>query len=511
MEVDLQFIELVRIVEDRLLTLLVRDRNNLDYCFFSSKDSVIETPSIQSLVYPLTLLTTEKHLSSILYGEEMPIRWSKRALTNIFKLQNSNGSFGDKSKFYWTPILVYYAILSFRKLSVYFESDERKQFKKDIIKAGSFLCNVKLKNYLRVAENIVALNELFKLTGDRTYEKVSVALLLELLEKQHKIGFIESGSGFDVRKHFVLLELLSKYHFSNKSDLCRGILKSGLPLLYSLQRPDGSLENEIFEKEDFLTPPGYLIHMEKEFKDVSSLVDGMIDGTVKLGRRIIPYQDLLHFSLSTSRLFSTFELLKNRKKTIHDNHRFISDRMDFFEKLSILIVERKNYKAFINPNSSRVKIFGKKESNFSLIYGDSGFMLTIDGDIYVQSPSVQNHSLVLSQNQITFSSTIEKRERGILELKRKKIKYERSIEFCDDRILLTSKFYLNDLEWEEITFHRIYRKLNRSFRPEDIKIPSREDLEVEHILLENSIINREIVYLEDEKWCYGSIEDETHH
>jgi hypothetical protein len=300
---------IIKISEDRMLSMLIRDRNHPDYCFFSTLSLVKSKPAIQCLVHPLCLLVTEKFFNSKLYGEEMPIRWAKAAILNTIKLQNNNGTYGNKKEFYWTPIITYHTTMAYRKMSNFFEEEEKQDLKNSLIKAGDFLCKVKLKDYLRIVENIIALYELFKLTGNRKYDNHSSKLLLSIIKKQHNTGFIESTTGFDVRKHFVLVELLSKYHFLNKSDISKGILKNSILLLSHLQRPDGTIENELFEYEDFLTTPGHILHMSKEFPQTISLINGMIESSEKLGGKIIPYQDLLPFSLSVNRLFSTYKLI----------------------------------------------------------------------------------------------------------------------------------------------------------------------------------------------------------
>ena len=501
---DLDFLNLIRISEDRMLSMLIRDRNHPDYGFFSKKKLIDEKPVIQCLVHPLSLLVTDKIFNSKLYGEEMPIRWTKAAILNIIELQNSNGSYGNKEFFYWTPIIVYHVTMAYRKMSIYFDDEEKKFFETSLAKAGNYLCKIKLNDYLRIVENIVALYELFKLIGNRKYDEVASELLVKILKLQHNTGFIESKKGFDIRKHFVLVELISKYHFLNKSDVSKSILKAGISILSKFQRPDGTLENEIFECEEFLTPPGYIINMSKEFPETVPIICGMVESSKKMGIKIIPYQDIVPFSLSINRLFTTYKLLQ--KYTFENISADNGESSNFFKDLSVVMIELKNLKIFINPSNSRIKIFSNCERDKTLIYSDSGYLLKIDEVDFIQKNMNENNSLTLSPNEVKFSSILMERKKSIISFKKNEIPYDRIIEFNDKKIVILTKFFLNNIVGEEFELYRIYRKINRMFRIEDIKIPSREDLEIEHTLVDNCITTRENITFKDNIWINETLE-----
>lgn len=501
---------LVRTLEHRLLDMLGRDKCSTDYGRFAPREELLLQPALQCLLFPLTRLVSDRTFDSPLYGEEIPINWARAALLTLHDIQQSGGGFGRRPGHDWTGLLLYQSILAFRRISRCMDDAEKTVLDMVFLQAGKFLTRHRPRSSLRQLEGALALLELFRLTGNREFESCSRKQLQDLLARQQPGGYFPEPDGFDARHHFIATELLSRCHYLQKSDLTRALLKAALPLLHHLQRPDGTIENEMFDREDFLTLPGYLLHLRREMPENSDFLDRLADGAIRDGQRILPWQHRLEFAVSGYRLFSTLELFfgENGTPPTPGECQSMTPGIQAIDSLGLTTMITPQFKIFVHPRAHRVKIFSRQTRSGELVYADSGYRLEQNGETWLPVIPEENILCEVTDSRIAFPFSLAPAHRPFLR-RRPELKCFREIIFEKDMPRFVSRFFFGHEDPGQYRLARIYSRRSRIFRPEEVRIPSFEDLPCPWRPVSGEAMVTERLILDNSRWLLKSGEEKS--
>lgn len=501
---------LIRTQEHRLLDMLGRDKCSTDYGRFAPREELLAQPALQCLLLPLARLVSDRTFSSPLYGEEIPVNWARAALLTLHDIQQPGGGFGKRPGHDWTGLLLYQAILAFRRIGRCMDDAEKTVLDMVLLQAGRFVARHCPRSSLRQLESALALLELFRLTGNREFETCSQKKLQILLSQQQPGGFFPEPDGFDARQHFIATELISRCHFLQKSDLTRALLKASLPLLYHLQRPDGTIENEMFEHEDFLTLPGYLLHLRRELPESEDFLDRLTAGAMRDGQRILPWQHRLEFATSGYRLFSTIELFfgENAQSLNPVSEHKNTHEIQHLSSLGLTTMITPRFKIFIHPTAHRVKIFSRLSKSGELIYADSGYRLEQNGITWLPEVQKQNVVCEVTDTRIAFPFTLAPTTRQLFR-RRPVLHCFREIIFERNIPRFITKFFFGQQDPGHFRLARIYSRRSRIFRPEEVRIPSFEDLPCPWRPVSGEAVVTERLMLDSGRWLLKSDAEKT--
>lgn len=497
-------LDTLRLTEERLLHMLARDRNDPDWGLFAPVAEVRKFPMLQCLLHPLAALVTDRALESPLYGEEIPIRWAKASLFALPLLQERSGAYGEGAGRPFTGLLAAHGALALRALKPCLTADETTRLEVSLARAAAW-CRRRTgrePDFLRLAEQAIALHEVFLLTGDRTLDAASNDALVRLCRMQGAEGNLHPpGTPFDVKRHFILAELVARRHYLDKSAASRALLKGALHLLRHLQRPDGSLENETFGAEDFFAPPGHLLSIRREVQGASALVDGLLSATVARGRRTLPFLDRQTFACSLTRLVATVKLLAEPHPAEPAEPAPEPERRVYLASLPALVVTAPAYRAFVNPATGGLKVYSRRHDDGPLVYADSGFLIEAGGEVYRPRPA-DGRDLASRDDRFDFALRLEGRRPRLPFARAKTLRGERTLRFRDDGIDMTASFDPGEAGAfrEPLLVFRVYRRLNRFFSADDLTVATREDVAARTGPDGRSLMVRETLRLEGGRW-----------
>ena len=223
------------------------------------------------------ILYTENFDGNIYYGKEKVKEWASSALDYWTNIQNPDGSFSEiypnERSFCGTSFSTYAATETMLILNEHTNL-------RNITKAGNWLIshsNSTVAN--QVAGSIVALYNIYLLTGIESFEKAAIEKTEILISLQHQSGYYPEYGGYDIGYQTITLSFLAKYYFKSKYERLRKSLDKGIEFIRTMTNERGDFEiSGTSRKTQYFYPHGFSLLEEQDMiqRNLTALKDGTV-------------------------------------------------------------------------------------------------------------------------------------------------------------------------------------------------------------------------------------------
>ena len=229
----------------RVLGLCDRDPNSdtrgcFDRNYWHYK--LIDLPNVrfQEGMLLLALLHQNDFPGNVYFDKDNIRKWAIDALKFWEMIQNSDGTFAEtypnERSFCGTSFSTYAATETMLILNEHTNL-------RNITKAGNWLMshlNSTVAN--QVAGSIVALHNIYILTGIESFEQAAFEKTEILISLQHETGYYPEYGGYDIGYQTITLSFLAKYYLKSRYEPLKKSLDKGIEFIKAMINERGSFE-----------------------------------------------------------------------------------------------------------------------------------------------------------------------------------------------------------------------------------------------------------------------------
>jgi len=395
----------------RLLGLLNRNISSSSYGCFDREFWHYNTADIpcarkQEGVLTLTLLYLTEHKKNKYYRSNEIFLYIMGAMLFWTRIQNKNGSFNE-----WYPNEHSFVVTSF---STYAVSESLLLLKDDIPhkqyhaiinalkKAGDWLIK---KNEPRVMNQqtgaIIALLNLYLLTGDNKYQAASKEKISLLKQRQSAEGwFIEYG-GPDIGYLSLAIDYLSKYYLKTRDAQVGEILTLALGFIKNYIQPNLVAGGEYTSRNtEYLIPHGFEIF--STFNEDAFLMAAMVRKSLMTSNAFPRLFDDRYFTYVGYTWLQAYmdsnPDLDNKVEDVINNH-FNKSATRYYDESGLIVINDKNKHLIVNvKKGGAFRLFDKKTG---VAYSDSGILVESKGKWYTSGWLSAKGQSSISEENIT--------------------------------------------------------------------------------------------------------------
>ena len=246
----------------RILGLGDRDERSETFgCFdrYHWHYKLLDMPNarFQEVVLLLALLYKNRFQGNIFYKKEKTLEWAIGAIDYWVALSNKDGSvnevYPNERSFCGTSFSTY----AISEAIIILQLGKRY----DLESMGNWLKrhnNLEVSN--QVAGAILALQNIFSITGKEEYKKAAENKLEKLVSKQQETGVFPEYGGSDIGYHTLTLSCLAKYYKKTENRSLKGPLEKATRFCERAIRENGTYDySDTSRKTQFIYPHGLAI------------------------------------------------------------------------------------------------------------------------------------------------------------------------------------------------------------------------------------------------------------
>lgn len=374
---------------------------SFDRDFWHYKFKGFSNARMQEFVLSLALLY-KNNFSKKYYQNEKIKEMAISGIDFWTKIQNKDGSFNEwypnERSFVATAFSTYAITESFVLLKD--EIENKRKIMESLEKAGDFLISSNSEVSNQLAGAIMALYNIYLITGDKKYKKGSEAKIKELLGRQTREGWFPEYGGFDFGYSTVLLDYFGKLYKKTKD---KRILSSSKKLCNYLSyfiHPDFSVGGSYGTRETQYTLPHGIEIFSKYFSDAGKLS--------KLNE-IVFKEDDYHLD-ETYLLYRGYPYLQaalegNSKKNSSFRFQRIFSKY-FQDSMNHIVSNKKFYTVIGGLKGGVLKIFDKNKNK--LVCADVGLIgKTKKGKIMATSLLDDKNEMIIKEDEIKIKTNFQ--------------------------------------------------------------------------------------------------------
>lgn len=367
----------------RLLGLL--DRNQLS-CTYGCFDRqywhyrTVDFPAARSQEAVLTLALLYNNQSTRYYHSPLLLEWINAALNFWVKIQSKNGSFSE-----WYPKENSFVATSFSTYAIsetlLILGNKIKNSAK-IISALEKSCNWLLNKRETIVQNqesgsILALFNVYLLTGNLKYKYSARRKLFSLMQKQTKEGWFYEYGGPDIGYLSLTIDYLAKYYQKSKDENAFRMASKAVDFISYFIHPNLTFGGEYASRNtEYLIPHGFEILSSRNKK--AAAIANAIRESLKNKSTIGPY------SLDDRYLtYISYTWLQAYQDAKEISGKLNLENFKHFKEAGIMIIHTSNYHLILNTKKGgSFKLFFK---NSNKVAYDSGLQIKSGNNKFVSS------------------------------------------------------------------------------------------------------------------------------
>ena len=415
------YIEIALSQIPRLLSLLDRKKGSKTYgCLdrYYWRYKMIDFPGSAFQIAALALaLVYAKEYQNNIYFKHPKIRdWAISAMEFLSETQNSDGTLNDTYPYTWSVAGVAFPTYAVSEAYLLLSKELNHSSKEKIIetleKAGKWLLkshDVDVTNQESAA--LIALYNLYQITGDEKYRSGAENKLRLILKNQSPEGWFNEYGGGDIAYLTVTIDSLAKYYQkTDNKDLLR-ILDNAIEFISYFVHPNGTMGGEYASRNpEFVIPSGFEI-LSKEIPLASAIADSNIR-TLNQGQMINPITlDDLYLCWM---LHTYFQAYDNYHQRAYNN--VVLPYMKplvtkYFPQAKYIVVKRNNYYMIVGASKGGVIRVYRCKDNPDLIFSDCGFIGTLSNGKNISSQWLDySNKIIFDENDdfVAISGTFHK-------------------------------------------------------------------------------------------------------
>ena len=405
----------------RLLSLMDRKKGSKTYgCFDRNywRYNTIDFPgaSFQIAALPLALIYASEYPNNIYYKHPKIRDWAIASMEFLTKIQNYDGSFNASYPYVWSVNAVAFPTYAVSEAYLLLHEEINDSLKEIIIetleKAGNWLLksrDIDVTNQESVA--LIALYNLYQITGDKRYRKGIENKIKLILKNQSPEGWFNEYGGGDIAYLTVTIDSLAKYYQKTGDKDLLKILDKAIEFISYFVHPNGTMGGEYASRNpEFIMPSGFEI-LSEEIPLASSIADSNIRA-LNQGQIINPIT--LDDTYLCWMLHTYFQAYDNYHPRIYKNIVLPYAKpaiTKYFPHSKYMVIKKSDYYMVIGASKGGViRVYNCKDKS-DLIFSDCGFIgVTSNGQMVSTQWLDYSNEVIFSEdnNIVTISGTFHK-------------------------------------------------------------------------------------------------------
>jgi hypothetical protein len=368
----------------RVLSLMDRKKGSRTYgCLdrYYWRYKMIDFPgsSFQNAALALALVYTNKYPNNIYYKHPKIRDWAIAAMEFLTKTQNRDGSHNLNYPYIWSVAAVAFPTYAVSEAYLLLHEDINDPPKEIIIetleKAGNWLLKSRDTHVTNQESGaLIALYNLYQVTGDKKYKNGAENKLKLILKNQSSEGWFYEYGGGDISYLTVTIDSLAKYYQKTGNKELLKILDKAIEFISYFVHPNGTMGGEYTSRNpEFVMASGFEI-LSQEFPLAAAIADSNIR-TLNQDQMINPITlDGIYLCWM---LHTYFQAYDNYHPRTHNG--VVLPYMKplltkYFPQAKYIVIKRNSYYMVIGASKGGViRVYGCKD-NPDLIFSDCGYL-----------------------------------------------------------------------------------------------------------------------------------------
>jgi hypothetical protein len=335
--------------------------------------------SFQIASLALALVYAKEYPNNIYYKHPKIRDWAIAAMEFLSETQNPDGTCNDTYPYSWSVAVVAFPTYAVSEAYLLLHKDLKESSKNVILKTLEKSGNWLLKSHDMNVTNqesaaLIALYNLFQITGDERYRNGAENKMKLILKNQSPEGWFNEYGGGDIAYLTVTIDSLAKYYQKTGDKDILKILDKAIEFISYFVHPNGTMGGEYASRNpEFIIPSGFEI-LSEEIPLASSIADSNIRA-LNQGQIIGPIT--LDDTYLCWMLHTYFQAYDNYHPRTHNS--VVLPYMKplitkYFPQAKYTVVKRNNYYMVIGASKGGViRVYGCKD-NPDLIFSDCGYI-----------------------------------------------------------------------------------------------------------------------------------------
>jgi hypothetical protein len=402
------YVELALSQIPRLLSLMDRKKGSKTYgCgdryYWRYKMIDFSSAVFQNTALVLAQIYTKKYPNNVYYNHPKIRDWAIAAMEFLTKIQNDDGSFD----YGWSVAAAAFPTYAVSEAYLLLHHELNDSFRERIIetleKAGNWLLksqDIDVTN--QEAGALIALYNLYQITGDDKYRNGAENKMKLILKNQSPEGWFNEYGGGDIAYLTVTIDSLAKYYQKTGNKDILKILDEAIEFICYFVHPNGTMGGEYASRNpEFIIPSGFEI-LSREIPLASAIADSNIHA---LNRGQIINPPTLDDTYLCWMLHTYLQAYDNYHPRTYNNivlphaKPFITK---YFPHAGYMVIKKGDYYMIIGASKGGViRIYDCKDKS-DLIFSDCGYSGTLSTGEKVSSQWLDYPNKVVFQENNDF-------------------------------------------------------------------------------------------------------------
>lgn len=403
----------------RLLSILDRKKGSKTYgCFdryyWRYKMIDFAGSNFQIATLPLALVYSRTYPNNKYFKNHKIKDWTIAAMEFLSQTQNNDGTLNCTYPHIWTVASVAFPVYAVSEAYLLL-SDEIKNPSNDaIVETLEKSCRWLLKSHDVDVINqqsgaMMALYNLYLVTGDEIYLKGAEDKIKLLLENRSSEGWFNEYGGGDVAYMTLTIDYLAKYYQKSGDKSVLNVLDDAIKFVSYFVHPNGTMGGEYCSRDpEFVIPSGFEI-LSQDIPLASAIADSNLNA---LGLSQVVDPNCLDDFYITFFLHYFFQAYDNYHPRIYDAVLpcKCNPVTKYFPENGNLIVRRDNYYMVVGGNKGGVLRIYSCDANPDLVFSDCGFLGVLDNGKVISNQLFGSSTPVFDEksNTITIKGSFNK-------------------------------------------------------------------------------------------------------